>query len=77
MKNDVSKIAMYVAIGVLLTVIAFQLFRRRKTERYEDDETENELAALLEELKDEPAVESEDGEEKEPAPMGEDSDDEM
>jgi hypothetical protein len=81
MKNDASKIAMYIAVGALLAVIVLQLMGRLKTERYEggnSDDTEAELAALLSELEEEPVVEGEgEGEEMEPAPMGEDSDDEM
>lgn len=53
MKNDTSKIAMYIAIGALLTVIALQLMGRLKTERYEGGESDNtdaELSALLAEL---------------------------
>jgi hypothetical protein len=84
MKNDTSKIAMYIAIGALLAVIALQLMGRLKTERYEggdSDNTDAELSALLAELEgDQPAEavgEMEGDEEMEPAPMGEDSDDEM
>lgn len=84
MKNDTSKIAMYIAIGALLAVIALQLMGRLKTERYEGGESDNtdaELSELLAELEgDQPveAVEEMEGdEEMEPAPMGEDSDDEM
>lgn len=84
MKNDTSKIAMYIAIGALLAVIALQLMGRLKTERYEggdSDNTDAELSELLAELEgDQPveAVEEMEGdEEMEPAPMGEDSDDEM
>jgi len=81
MKNDTSKIAMYVAIGALVAVIILQLMGRLKTERYEGgdaDNTEAELEALLAELGDEePAPMAEDEDEMEPAPMGEDSDDEM
>ena len=83
MKNDTSKIAMYIAIGALLAVIALQLMGRLKTERYEggdSDNTDAELEALLAELGDEeptPMAEDEDEDEMEPAPMGEDSDDEM
>jgi hypothetical protein len=68
MKNDTSKIAMYIAIGALLAVIALQLMGRLKTERYEGgdaDNTDAELSALLAELGDE-----------EPAPMDEEDDDE-
>ena len=53
MKNDTSKIAMYIAIGALLAVIALQLMGRLKTERYEggdSDNTDAELSALLAEL---------------------------
>tara|TARA_R110001592_G_scaffold56220_2_gene171416 strand:+ start:461 stop:724 length:264 start_codon:yes stop_codon:yes gene_type:complete len=83
MKKDAQQIAMYIAIGALLTVIVLQMMGRLRTERYESDETEAELAALLGEL------ESGDGEgesddeggsdddESAPAPMGGDSDDEM
>jgi hypothetical protein len=78
MKNDASKIAMYIAIGALLAVIVLQLMGRLKTERYEggnSDETDAELSQLLAELEgDEGEGE---GENMEPAPMGEDSDDEM
>ena len=81
MKNDTSKIAMYVAIGALVAVIILQLMGRLKTERYEggdSDNTDAELEALLAELGDEePAPMAEDEDEMEPAPMGEDSDDEM
>ena len=83
MKNDTSKIAMYVAIGALVAVIILQLMGRLKTEGYEGgdaDNTEAELEALLAELGDEeptPMAEDEDEDEMEPAPMGEDSDDEM
>lgn len=84
MKNDTSKIAMYVAIGALVAVIILQLMGRLKTERYEGGESDNtdaELSELLAELEgDQPveAVEDMEGdEEMEPAPMGEDSDDEM
>jgi hypothetical protein len=68
MKNDTSKIAMYIAIGALLAVIALQLMGRLKTERYEggdSDNTDAELSALLAELGDE-----------EPAPMDEEDEDE-
>lgn len=81
MKKDAQQIAMYIAIGALLTVIALQLMGRLRTERYEggdSDDTEAELAALLGELE---SDEGDEGEEMdgdmEPAPMGEDSDDEM
>jgi hypothetical protein len=84
MKNDTSKIAMYVAIGALVAVIILQLMGRLKTEGYEGgdaDNTDAELSELLAELEgDQPveAVEEMEGdEEMEPAPMGEDSDDEM
>lgn len=86
MKNDTSKIAMYVAIGALVAVIILQLMGRLKTEGYEGgdaDNTEAELANLLAELEgDADAGEmdegmEEDDEEMEPTPMGEDSDDEM
>ena len=84
MKNDTSKIAMYVAIGALVAVIILQLMGRLKTERYEggdSDNTDAELSALLAELGDEEPVEvdeeMEGDEEMEPAPMGEDSDEEM
>ena len=81
MKKDAQQIAMYIAIGALLTVIVLQLMGRLRTERYESDETEAELAALLGELGEgEGEGESEgesDDEETEPSPMGEDSDDEM
>jgi hypothetical protein len=82
MKKDAQQIAMYIAIGALLTVIVLQMMGRLRTERYEggdSDETEAELAALLGELD---SGEGEEGgeegdEEMEPSPMGEDSDDEM
>ena len=81
MKKDAQQIAMYIAIGALLAVIVLQLMGRLRTERYESDETEAELAALLGELDSgEEGGESDDeegGEEMEPSPMGEDSDDEM
>jgi hypothetical protein len=85
MKNDTSKIAMYVAIGALVAVIILQLMGRLKTEGYEGgdaDNTEAELADLLAELEgdadtEEMDEEMEGDEEMEPAPMGEDSDDEM
>ena len=85
MKNDTSKIAMYIAIGALLAVIALQLMGRLKTERYEggdSDSTDAELSALLAELEGDASggemdEEMEGDEEMEPAPMGEDSDDEM
>ena len=81
MKTDTRQIAMYIAIGALLAVIVLQLMGRLRTERYESDETEAELAALLGELDSgEEGGESDDeegGEEMEPSPMGEDSDDEM
>ena len=81
MKNDTSKIAMYVAIGALVAVIILQLMGRLKTEGYEggdSDNTDAELSALLAELEgDEDMEGDEDDEDMEPAPMGEDSDDEM
>lgn len=83
MKNDTSKIAMYIAIGALLAVIALQLMGRLKTERYEggdSDKTDAELSALLAELEGDQSAEGDDDDEDdemEPAPMGEDSDDEM
>ena len=79
MKKDAQQIAMYIAIGALLAVIVLQMMGRLRTERYESDETEAELAALLGELdsgEDEEGGEEGD-EEMEPSPMGEDSDDEM
>lgn len=80
MKKDAQQIAMYIAIGALLAVIALQLMGRLRTERYEggdSDDTEAELAALLGELEsDEDQGEEMEGD-MEPAPMGEDSDDEM
>ena len=80
MKKDAQQIAMYIAIGALLAVIVLQMMGRLRTERYESDETEAELAALLGEL-DSGDGESDDEDEQEmamgPAPMGEDSDDEM
>ena len=82
MKNDASKIAMYIAIGALLAVIVLQLMGRLKTERYEggnSDETDAELSQLLAELEGDEGEGEGEGEEMEmePAPMGEDSDDEM
>jgi|TARA_B110000881_G_scaffold32499_1_gene24912 membrane protein implicated in regulation of membrane protease activity len=85
MKKDAQQIAMYIAIGALLTVIILQLMGRLRTEQYESDETESELAALLGELEADEGEgegkgegEGEDSdEEMEPSPMGEDSDDEM
>jgi len=78
MKKDAQQIAMYIAIGALLAVIVLQLMGRLRTERYEggdSDDTEAELAALLGEL--DSGEGEEGGEEMEPSPMGEDSDDEM
>jgi hypothetical protein len=81
MKKDAQQIAMYIAIGALLTVIVLQMMGRLRTERYESDETEAELAALLGELEsgdgEGESDDEEGGGEMEPAPMGEDSDDEM
>jgi len=86
MKNDTSRIAMYVAIGALVAVIFLQMIGRLKTEAYEggnSDDTEAELANLLAELgDDEPTeggeeMEGDEEMEMEPAAMGEDSDDEM
>ena len=84
MKKDAQQIAMYIAIGALLTVIALQLMGRLRTERYEggdSDNTDAELSALLAELGEDEGDEGDEGEEMdgdmEPAPMGEDSDDEM
>ena len=81
MKKDAQQIAMYIAIGALLTVIVLQMMGRLRTERYESDETEAELAALLGELEsgdgESESDDEEGGGEMEPAPMGEDSDDEM
>ena len=81
MKKDAQQIAMYIAIGALLAVIVLQMMGRLRTERYESDETEAELAALLGELESgdgEGESDDEEGdEEMEPSPMGEDSDDEM
>lgn len=82
MKNDTSKIAMYVAIGALVAVIILQLMGRLKTEGYDADSTDAELSALLAELEGDADAgemdeEMEDDGEMEPAPMGEDSDDEM
>ncbi len=82
MKKDAQQIAMYIAIGALLAVIVLQLMGRLRTERYESDDTEAELAALLGELDSgDGEGESDDEDEQEmamgPAPMGEDSDDEM
>jgi hypothetical protein len=76
---------MYVAIGALVAVIILQLMGRLKTEGYEGgdaDKTEAELADLLAELEGDAGAgegdeEMESDEEMEPAPMGEDSDDEM
>ena len=73
MKNDTSRIAMYVAIGALVAVIFLQMIGRLKTEAYEggnSDDTEAELANLLAELGGDEEME---GDEE----MGEDSDDEM
>lgn len=75
MKKDAQQIAMYIAIGALLAVIVLQMMGRLRTERYESDDTEAELAALLDEL--ESGEDEEGDEEMEPYPMGEDSDDEM
>jgi hypothetical protein len=84
MKNDTSKIAMYVAIGALVAVIILQLMGRLKTEGYaggDADNTEAELANLLAELEGDEEMEGDENmegdEDMEPAPMGEDSDDEM
>ena len=81
MKKDAQQIAMYIAIGALLAVIVLQLMGRLRTERYESDDTEAELAALLGELDSGEGDDEEGGEEgdeeMEPSPMGEDSDDEM
>ena len=85
MKKDAQQIAMYIAIGALLAVIVLQMMGRLRTERYEggdSDDTEAELAALLGELDSgDGEGESDDEDEQEmamgPAPMGEDSDDEM
>jgi hypothetical protein len=84
MKKDAQQIAMYIAIGALLTVIVLQMMGRLRTERYEggdSDGTEAELAALLGELDSGEGDDEEGGEEgdeeMEPSPMGEDSDDEM
>ena len=84
MKKDAQQIAMYIAIGALLTVIVLQMMGRLRTERYEggdSDDTEAELAALLGELDSGEGDDEEGGEEgdeeMEPSPMGEDSDDEM
>jgi hypothetical protein len=76
---------MYVAIGALVAVIILQLMGRLKTERYEggdSDNTDAELSALLAELEGDQSAEGDDDDddeddEMEPAPMGEDSDDEM
>ena len=81
MKNDNSKIAMYLAIGALLTVIILQVMGRLKTESYEggnSDETEVELEKLLAELDGNTSGagdEEDSDDEMEPSPMGEDSDD--
>ena len=76
MKKDAQQIAMYIAIGALLAVIVLQLMGRLRTERYESDETEAELAALLGEL--DSGEDEEGGEEPAPAALGGgDSDDEM
>jgi hypothetical protein len=79
MKTDTRQIAMYIAIGALLAVIVLQLMGRLRTERYESDDTEAELAKLLGELEADEGEGEEEGEamEMEPTPMGEDSDDEM
>ena len=82
MKNDTSKIAMYVAIGALVAVIILQLMGRLKTEGYEGgdaDNTDAELSKLLAELEGDEMGEGEDEDEDEmePAPMGEDSDEDM
>ena len=82
MKKDAQQIAMYIAIGALLTVIVLQMMGRLRTERYESDETEAELAALLGELDsgdgEGESDDEEGGEEPAPAAMGGgDSDDEM
>jgi hypothetical protein len=78
MKTDISKIAMYIAIGALLTVIILQVMGRLKTESYEggnSDETGAELEKLLAELEGDTNEGGDD--EMAPTPMGEDSDDEM
>jgi hypothetical protein len=84
MKKDAQQIARSIAIGALLTVIVLQMMGRLRTERYEggdSDGTEAELAALLGELEsgdgEGESDDEEGGGEMEPAPMGEDSDDEM
>lgn len=82
MKNDARQIAMYIAIGALLTVIILQLMGRLRTERYEGgdaDSTEAELAKLLNELEGDAGGEVKMTMEGEvgPTPMGEDSDNEM
>ena len=81
MKKDAQQIAMYIAIGALLTVIVLQMMGRLRTERYESDETEAELAALLGELESGDGESDDEGgsddDESAPAPMGGDSDDEM
>jgi len=85
MKNDTSRIAMYVAIGALVAVIFLQMIGRLKTEAYEggnSDDTEAELANLLAELGGDEMeggeeMEGDEEMEMEPAAMGEDSDDEM
>jgi hypothetical protein len=82
MKKDAQQIAMYIAIGALLAVIVLQLMGRLRTERYESDETEAELAALLGELESGDGESDDEGgsddDESAPAPMGGgDSDDEM
>jgi hypothetical protein len=82
MKKDAQQIAMYIAIGALLAVIVLQMMGRLRTERYESDETEAELAALLGELESGDGESDDEGgsddDESAPAPMGGgDSDDEM
>ena len=72
MKNQ-QKIAMYIAIGALATLVLLFLTGRLRTERYEEA-SEQELLDFLEEVESKPAEEESTG----PAPMGEgeDSDEE-
>lgn len=74
MKNQ-QKIAMYIAIGALATLVLLFLTGRLRTERYEEA-SEQELLDFLEEVESKPAEEA--PESAGPAPMGEgeDSDEE-
>ena len=74
MKNQ-QKIAMYIAIGALATLVLLFLTGRLRTERYEAA-TEQELLDFLEEVETSPTEEV--PENMGPAPMGEgdDSDEE-